>query len=123
MIRNSLEDAIRQREDFNRLEAELARWTYKPGWTFELERPPPHDSFAVGSIVVRYQALDSRGSGETIPIVVRWAVDVYLLQDEHEQVFQRWLQARVLDAERHESREWLRRDGGIFDDPHAERRR
>lgn len=24
------------------------------------------------------------------------------------------------DAERHESREWFRRDGAIYDDPHAE---
>ncbi len=36
--------------------------------------------------------------------------------------FARWLTSALFDIELHESREWLRRDGAIYDDPHEQPR-
>lgn len=41
----------------------------------------------------------------------------YLYRDS--EAFATWLQRALFQIEEHESREWLRRDGAIYDDPHA----
>lgn len=127
------------------LEQELARWTYKPGFTFELMSPErrsaaPFEPDWYGdmpSLRITARLPDSRREtaadppvmeigpdGEVrirrqrqlIPISQAVAVPPYVETSED---FARWFASVLLDFERHEQREWLHRDGAIFDDPHA----
>lgn len=96
---------------------QLARYTYRPDWIMTLER----DDCTFGArwrIRIGYMAPDSRDPSRQIPISARFAVPDYFEEVRDEDAFARWLQQTILDVERHESREWLRRDGLIYDDPH-----
>lgn len=102
------------------VQAELARWTYRPGWTFEL-KPEPVGRVYGAVLIIRYEAPDSRTPGVVTTIQSRTLVDPILLQDMI--FFGKWLQHEIFNVERHESREWLRRDGHLYDDPHANAKR
>jgi len=69
---------------------------------------------------IRFSAANSRGSGEIVKVGAAHRIPEMLLGD-HEG-FAKWLQRMIFDLERHESQEWLRRDGDIYDDPHKENR-
>lgn len=109
---------------------EVERWTYKPGWKLAITFTPGTTEFGLhGSIrlLVQFKALDSRGSGQVIPVVGQYAVpmvDAFALSDtgrlpeEELAWFRHWLVDMLMEAERHELREWLRRDGELYDDPH-----
>lgn len=105
------------------LQRELARFAYRPGWKLEIE--PSGGVLALQSPLVltgRFRAQDSYHPERMIPIVFRrpvpdWFDDLPTWQRSEE--FGRWLAAELMVVERHESREWLRRDGVVFDDPHA----
>ena len=76
------------------------------------------DLFASSCARIRYVAPDSRGTGRETVVQGRVPVPPYLADTRDEDAFARWLQHTLLDLERHESQEWLRRDGEIYDDPH-----
>lgn len=103
--------------DLEWLRAQLARFSYRPGWSLTIV--PGATYFEDGRIVVDYGAADSRDPSRTVPVRISFAVPLGLIGLRDEEVFARWLQGVLFEAERHESREWLRRDGVLFDDPHA----
>ncbi len=101
------------------MRAELARWSYKPGWSMTIES----DRAGLATLVVRANVYDRDRPSQLVTIESRGPVPDHLDRlvadtDADADVFGVWLQARLFDVERHESREWLRRDGVIFDDPH-----
>lgn len=109
---------------------EVERWTYKPGWRMWIEyRPIAINMYSstVDNVRLRieFDAVDSRGSGVVMPIGGSHAPPMfgYILEDgtltEQEiEYFRRWLVDTLMEAERHELREWLRFDGELYDDPH-----
>jgi hypothetical protein len=105
------------------IEQQLRRFTYRHGWHLSVETSPVYEAL----LLVMYTAQDSRKPNFTVPIPVRIALPVpgYIFSiyehqelDEAEKVFGKWLQESLFYIERHESREWLRKDGEIYDDPH-----
>lgn len=104
------------------LQRELARWSYKPGWSMHIAPNP--GPWEAGILNVRYQAPDSRNPSSTIAIGGSEVVSLGVI--EGEVPFGVWLESALMRVERHELREWLRRDGLLYDDPHvppAQRRR
>lgn len=100
------------------LREQLARYTYRPGWSLTIE--PGAGMFDGARIIVDYQTADSRDPSRTIPIRGSFVVPLALADMRDADLFARWLLDVLFEAERHESREWLRRDGRIYDDPHDE---
>lgn len=100
-----------------RLQEELARWTYKPGWEMRIVADP--SPWVSAMLIVRFHAPDSRDPSRTIPVEAREVVDMGVI--EGYVPFGVWLSSRLLRMEHHESREWLKRDGEIYDDPHREK--
>jgi hypothetical protein len=96
------------------LREQLARYSYKPGYTLTLEDDP---YYLTGQrLVVRYTSPDSNPPHTHIPIKVTIPIPaVANLPD----VFALWLQDALFALERHESQEWLRQDGQRYSDPHA----
>jgi hypothetical protein len=100
------------------MQHELARYTYRPGWEMTISTVPNRPA----TLIVRYPAADSRNPGHE-----RWfRAHRPIVQFppppgvNREEWFARTLQAILLDLEAHESREWLRRDGQLVDDPHTD---
>lgn len=113
---------------------EVQRWTYKPGWKLAITYTNT-DPFMDGTntdpfmdgltrLRIEFKALDSRGSGAMIPIVGHYAVPMLYhglgsrFSEEELTWFRHWLVDTLMEAEQHELREWLRRDGELHDDPH-----
>ena len=99
------------------LRAELARWTYRPGWKFEIQAGMTCGLDQMFILHVTYEAADSRAPWKTTLIKSShpgFAEEIEMMG------FAAWLQRIMFKVERHESREWLWRDGEIFDDPHKE---
>lgn len=94
---------------------QLRRYTYRPSW--ELSIMPGDGRFVPDGLRVRYSAIDARDPTRTIPIVATFTIHLGVADPDW---FARWLADTLMDVERHESREWLRRDGLIYDDPHDE---
>jgi hypothetical protein len=103
------------------LVAQLARFTYRPGWTLKIVPAEYHWGVSDYNLEVVGLVLDARGSGKTTQIRSLQPIPPFF-EDQDELQFARWLQHQLFDLERHESREWLRRDGEIYDDPHKEKR-
>jgi len=100
------------------LREQLARFSYRPGWRLSIE--PGISLYTSGTLLVRYRAPDSNHPERTIPITFRTALPPADVFGGREEFFAEWLQSTLYDLERHESRrEWLRRDGEIYDDPHG----
>jgi hypothetical protein len=100
------------------LQIELGRWDYKPGWHLEIVSDPNLPEWSRCTLIVRLDADDAREPGRKARIQSRHDLPGHLIDTSEE--FARFLQEILLEAERHEMREWLRRDGEIFDDPHKE---
>ena len=97
------------------LAAELRRYTYKPGYQLLLDRGTMRDW---PRLIVKYEAPDSRDPSRRIPIVAQQIIPDL---PEDAEFFATWLERALFDIEVHESREWLRRDGTVCNDPHADR--
>lgn len=92
---------------------QLARFTYKPGWKFEVRNSdiPP-----AAYVAISFEAEDTYNPGK----IVNPGMGAYLYEvPDTEDRFAAWLASKVKAMEVHESREWLRRDGQMWDDPHA----
>lgn len=94
------------------IEAELARVSYKPGWTFRVYQ----GRWEGLHLVIRTEVPDAYHEGENVvldvhsflpPLRDRWALHS-------------WLTWRLARIEVHEMREFYRVDGQCWDDPHAE---
>ena len=103
------------------LREQLARFTYRPGWTMTIEEPFLPGAIAY-QIKIAYPVVDSRDQRRTIEVGGRFVVPPMIAEERDEKLFAHWLASTLLDCEWHESREWLRRDGDIYDDPHSEQR-
>lgn len=91
---------------------QLAGYTYRPGWTFELVEG--HCEGLQVRIVGTVE--DAYHPGRLIDLGINdWLPPVCTPED-----LDRWLAYRLQRVEIHEEREWLRRDGRHIDDPHAE---
>jgi hypothetical protein len=111
------------------IEAELAHWTFMPGWTFRLDvlEPATIDGFrlhAHGPAILRITAVvpNSYRPGEMIQVESSAPVPVEMFE-QHPGSFVPWLQSIVHDRMCHEADEWLKRDGVMAHDPHAKERR
>jgi hypothetical protein len=96
---------------------QLARFSYRPGWRLSIE--PGISPWTSGTLLVRYRAPDSNHPERTTLIKFRTALPPADAFGGREELFAEWLQSTLLDLEWHESREWLRRDGEIYDNPHG----
>lgn len=108
--------------DLGWLQRELARYTYRPGWTLTIAQTgPPYTLSTYGlttyALRAQFTAPDTYQPERTIQLSAIRQVDPMLMRDS--ETFARWLQHVLMDMECHESREWLRRDGVIYDNPHA----
>jgi hypothetical protein len=97
-----------------RLEAMLARVTYKPGWRLEI-RPSPAQGvqkalYVVAEIANSWRPEEDGYFGRSAPIPP--SLD--------KAAFYRFVFEEVLEMERHEAREWFRVDGVPPFDPHRE---
>jgi len=104
-----------------RLRAELARYTYKPGWTLSIEP----NGYGTLELWVSFVAPDSRDpAGKEIVIPSGQRVPGWLIEgDGLSDAFPGWLARALIRIEEHESQEWLRRDSALVKDPHADGRR
>lgn len=91
---------------------QLKRFTYKPGWRFTV-----FAHFLMPQFVIRFKCEDTYNPGKSIEVGKATPLRFVPIGDE--KAFAEWLAHEVKDVEIHESREWLKRDGKIFDDPHA----
>lgn len=104
------------------MRSELARFTYKPGWSFRLtgDVQSIYDTRAgIYTLIITMNVEDSRNPGRMIDVSSTSTITAYSRMDSTQ--FARILATNIRDLEIHESREWLRRDGEIWDDPHAAR--
>lgn len=106
----------------------LARFSYKPGWHFDVTRRP---EIAAVCVRVAFCTIDSRAtqdwycddaaSAPRIPIAGQFAVPPQLLfSRDPEGMFRHWLRAMIRDMEFHELDEWFRWDGKLPYDPHVD---
>lgn len=107
---------------------QLARYTYRPGWRLSIDPGGFPDGPAV--LIIDYPAIDSRNPERELrftcrrPLTYLWPTDPDRLSPTLRQAlyvtFGQEVQRAIFDTEMHESREWLRCDGALFDDPHAD---
>lgn len=94
---------------------QLNRCDYKPGWSWRLDNLDGGHLY----LIVEYPTTNTYSPNE--PVSVRGKIEIppYEVQYWSEERFMHWLAQRMVDLEIHESREWLRRDGALWDNPHA----
>jgi hypothetical protein len=110
------------------VEQQLSRISYKPGWIFTAR---PAISFAADVVFVKITMLakDTHNPDSEVTIGGSFPYrHAYYNKsrfhapsemDDEATHFTYWLAERIQELEIHESREWLRYDGEIFDNPHA----
>lgn len=91
------------------MQEQLARITYKPGWELTLTDHGP-------VLVARFVTTDSRNPNYPLRVKALRAVAGYPDPD----AFARSIKAALLSIEEHELDEWLKRDGQLLHDPHAD---
>src|SRR5215216_4643626 len=97
-----------------RMRKVLANVTYRDGWTFTLEE---RDEGPVVRILAPVD--DSRNEGGTVLGIDAWPSPNDRLQNV---AFLRFLAWRLHRVEHHESREYLRYKGELWNDPHQTER-
>lgn len=98
------------------VERELSRWSFMPGWQFELAlAAPPWPALAV---LVHATFPDVRNPAETVTITQRNIIQPYIADDPY--MFAGFLRSIVQTMLLHEADEWLRRDGVAPFDPHKD---
>lgn len=74
-------------------------------------------------VLFLFRAHDARNRGETIEVCMRQYVPMEIVWERNTDSFTDWLATCIKEMEVHESREWLQRDGVIWDDPHTQKDR
>jgi hypothetical protein len=109
------------------LQDEIRRWSYKPETWFWIEQLSlVHDAFMAfdSQFALRVISVvpDSYNPGRKIEVVGKHAVPMWIADDPRRAIeageLGHWLQDTLMEMERHEMREWLKRDGVLHDDPH-----
>ena len=98
----------------------VARLTYKPGWSFEVERRPFSNTSNL-SLIARVDEPNSRNHGQRIIGFTRRAPlrqAPYGYYDHTEAHVMAWVRKAIQEWECHEADEWLRLDGDLWHDPH-----
>lgn len=108
------------RSDGSWVQQQLARYTYRPGWTMRIDQGNLGDKYSV-VLTISFTTTDTYDHTRQIAVRSAHLVPPFVGDRRDEQAFARWLQTCLFDAEMHESREWLRRDGQIYDNPHKDR--
>lgn len=104
--------------DLESLRAELARFTYRAGWNLTIDGSGNPRYGGVFTLTVDYETPDAHHPDRPVRVVARRTVpDLAIMVEDS---FTVWLQSVLFDVELHESREWLRRDGVLVQDPHAQ---
>lgn len=137
VLRVQLDEWVDEHEDDVRLAQHfLSRFTYKPGWVFEICRRPELPMPVL--LAITFTALDSRGvdhrrtphlqecracgefTGVHSPIAGHFPLPMHLDRMQNpEKFFFDFLRNTIWFVERHESDEWFRVDGDLRYDPHA----
>lgn len=95
---------------------QLRRFTYKPNWQIQLD----HRVFSNPQLLITMKVEDTYRPGVEVTVAATAPLALapgVLAEDED--AFARWLAHQLQAIEVHESREWLKRDGKPFDNPHA----
>lgn len=106
----------------------LSRFTYKPGWHFEVTRKP---ELSAVHLVIGFMTLDSRLSeyarecpacrevmGVKTSVGGSFAIPQLCALKNPEKAFWNFLRSTIWFIERHEADEWFRVDGAMPYDPH-----
>lgn len=116
------------------LQDEVAKMSYKPGWTLEVVEPLSYldalERYARGGflgsfgsvLVVRFEARDSVHPERTTPIAIgaQDVIPAYFAEMRDAEAFRDWVHSILHDKiERHETDEWFRYNGELVNDPHA----
>lgn len=110
--RHSAEDAAWARN-------ELGLFTYKPGWNFRITGAAPERSHLYGPYLeLTAEVEDTYNPGKRVVVGASHSLATMGVHHRDPNMFGRMLGQYVQSAEIHESREWLKRGGVIFDDPH-----
>jgi hypothetical protein len=103
--------------------AEVVRYTYRPGWTLRIiltratgYAVPHGPDWYEASLQVDAEVDDARNPGRRFRLCAQFPVPYFVAHDIAG--FRHWLARTLQDLEIHESREWLRYDGELVDDPH-----
>jgi hypothetical protein len=104
----------------------LACFTYKPGWSFEVERKnsmlPYSGPWVDLYLVIRMDVEDANHPGQNCKVGARYLIPDYVIQAEGpERVFMEQVRRWIWEMERHEMDEWFRIDGAMPFDPHRKR--
>lgn len=98
---------------------QLARFTYKPGWQFEIV--PIEDQLM---LCLKFAATDAYNPDKATVVEGKFPLMCMLDWERHmsqglaEEFFAKDLERAIWKVERHEAQEWLRRDGTIYNNPH-----
>lgn len=97
--------------ELREIENHLKHLQYKPGWTFEIQT----DLSYRPCLLVSFIAEDAYNPGRETKIGFREALYPYYRGTKQ---FEEWLFGVIMKIERHEAREFFKRDGEIINDPH-----
>lgn len=100
-------------ESFVWFEAQLKRFTYKPGFKMRVQ---PNLGFMGPCILLTMKVEDTYHPGVFVEVMKPCPLEG--VPAGNEQIFAQWLAGQLQELEIHESREWLKRDGVIYDNPH-----
>jgi hypothetical protein len=107
--------------DLEWLRQQLSRYSYRPTWTFEVEyMPDPLAWVDRYSILTRFKVMNSYPPHQEIEIKSLEPVPSFVIEHHDAEAFKRWFPVMIWYVEQHESKEWLRRDGELVDDPHKQ---
>jgi hypothetical protein len=101
------------------LQSQLDRYSYRSGWTWELLYDASFWAPAF-SVKIDFQVPDAYQPEQEVQIVSGQAIPPWVVTERDPELFKRWFQTVIFNTEMHESREWLRRDGVLVDDPHRD---
>lgn len=90
------------------LEKQMDRFSYKPGWWWRVTESC--------SVIVNMSTEDVYNPGRQV--TVSGGFDAGYLREGDEDMFAYLFAKHIRGLEDHESREWLKRDGVVYDDPH-----
>lgn len=104
------------------LDQQLHRFRYKPQFHCAVAETDPWAA-ARGTYNLRiwFRTEDTYNPGRTLTITGIHMVPPYFLDRRDADEFAQWLLHTLCSLEEHEAREWFRRDGEIFDNPHKPR--
>jgi hypothetical protein len=93
------------------IQHEIARITYKPGWTFHLADHPREGAL----LRIQAQVPDSTS---TQPVTL--GINTWLPPIPTREYLHQWVRWRLTRIELHELAEFLKADDRVLDDPHAD---